>query len=304
MKLNRASLNGIHRSIDTACLLLVAKLGLIALVFPGRIPQAGTVAASLFAVGTLFLAGSQVARRVPDEFLFTAIRTAKVVALFSFLDRAMKDFQLILMPGWMDNHVLSIERSVFGTELDALVQRFVNPCLTEGLMFAYVAYIPLLPLVALLCFWSRGSKAAGQYLLGLSVTFVTCCLGFMLFPLASPTFHNPGALTVPLDGGLFTWSANWTHAHHHYAGGSLPSPHCAGTTIMLVMLYRYNRRAFYVLLPTMLAVYFATVYGRFHYVWDGIVGIGVALLVVKLTPTLCRLGERSRRNCDDGLTFA
>lgn len=298
MNTNRISIGGLNMSIDAACLFLVGKLALLALIFPGRIPHSGTIAASLFAVGALFLAGSQFTRRMPEGFLSTVVRTAKVIGLFSFLDRAMKDFQLLLVPGWMDNVLLSLERSVFGTELSVLMQRLISPFLTEGLMFSYVAYVPLLPLVALICYWSEGSRAAHNYLLNLSVTFAVCFLGFMVFPLASPTFHNPGAFTIPLNGGIFTSCVNWIHANHHYPGGSLPSPHCAGTTIMLVTLYRYNRQAFYVLLPTFLSVYIATVYGRFHYVWDGIIGILVAMVVVKSTPRITRWIEsmRSRSN--------
>lgn len=295
MRFNRISLDGIHRRIDAACLILLGNLEMLALVFPGRVLHAGTIGPTLFAVGTLFYVGARIIRQIPDGFLFTALQAARVIGLFSFLDNAMKDFQLILTGGWMDKVPLSMERAIFGTEISVLVHNIANPYLTEGLMFSYVAYAPLLLAVAVLCYSSKGSKAAGQYLLNLSVTFALCFLGFMLFPLASPTFRHSHALTVPLDGGLFTWCANWIHTHYHYPGGSLPSPHCAGTTIMLVMLYRYNRRAFYVLLPTLAGVYFATVYGQFHYMWDGIAGITVALGAVRLTPALCRLGNTGRR---------
>ena len=53
---------------------------------------------------------------------------------------------------------------------------------------------------------------------------------------------------------------------------------------MLVMLYRYNRSLFYVALPTFLILYVATVYGRYHYAWDGIAGILSAIGVLKFSP--------------------
>ena len=96
------------------------------------------------------------------------------------------------------------------------------------------------------------------------------------------------------------------HCAKQSQGGSLPSPHCAGTTIMLVMLYRYNRKAFYVLLPTLLSVYFATVYGRFHYAWDGIAGILVAMVMVRSTPRVAGWIEslRVHKASLDALLFA
>jgi len=42
MKLNHAPLRGIQRSIDAACLIVVAKFGFLALEFPGRVFHAET----------------------------------------------------------------------------------------------------------------------------------------------------------------------------------------------------------------------------------------------------------------------
>lgn len=291
MNEDRVSINGLYKSIDIACLFLIGTLGILALLFPGRIPCAMTIAASLFGVGALFMAGSQFIRRMPEGFLATIIRTAGVVSLFSFLDSTMKNYQMLLFPRWMDQYIVALEHSLFGTDVASVVSQFSNRYLTEGLMYSYVAYCPLLPLVALMCYRSNGLRGAHDYLLNLSATFAVCFLGFMLFPLASPSFFSPSESTMTLDGGFFTWCANWIHANHHYPGGSLPSPHCAGTTIMLIFLYRYDRKAFYVLMPTLVLVYAATVYGRFHYVWDGIAGVSVAAMVVRITPSVSKWAD-------------
>jgi membrane-associated phospholipid phosphatase len=99
-------------------------------------------------------------------------------------------------------------------------------------------------------------------------------------------FHHAANYPQPLEGWFFTWTSDVLRTNGHYPGGSLPSPHCAAGTIMLVMLYRYQRRVYYVALPVIISLYVATVYGRFHYVEDGIAGIIAALAVIKFTPAI------------------
>jgi hypothetical protein len=304
MKNNIISLNALYRSTDVSCLFLMGALGTLAICFPCRVPHGSMVAAGLFGVGLLFTAGSGFVRRLPEGFTSTVVRTLGLVALFSFLDTTMKNYQLLLFPQWMDERVVGLERLLFGSEVADIVRRFANRYMTEGLMYSYVAYCPLIPLVAFLTYLSKGLRGSHEYLLNLSATFTVCFLGFILFPLASPSFTSTAAHTARLDGGFFTWCANWIHANHHYPGGSLPSPHCAGSTIMLITLYRHNRKAFFVLMPTLVLVYVATVYGHFHYMWDGIAGVAVAHVVARLTPLLARRLDKVRmQNAEGGLSI-
>ena len=127
-----------------------------------------------------------------------------------------------------------------------------------------------------------------DYLLHLALVNIVCYLGFIVFPVAGPLVFYPEKFTVPLHGGFFAWCGEWIRSNMHYPGGSLPSPHCAAWTTMLLMLYRHNRKVFYLTLPLLVTIYPATVYGRYHYLWDSLAGILVAFLVVVLCPFLVR----------------
>jgi membrane-associated phospholipid phosphatase len=94
-------------------------------------------------------------------------------------------------------------------------------------------------------------------------------------------FFIPEAFMEPLEGEIFTFIGEWMRTNLHYPGGCLPSPHCASATVMIVMMYRYNRVLFWSLLPIVLTLYVSTVYGRYHYSWDGVAGILLSLLVLK-----------------------
>jgi membrane-associated phospholipid phosphatase len=96
-----------------------------------------------------------------------------------------------------------------------------------------------------------------------------------------------------LKGGIFTWFGEWIRHNAHYPGGNFPSPHCAAGTIMLIMLYKYNRKVYFVMLPIIILLYVSTVYGRYHFAMDGVTGIAAAFLVVWLSPKIISLNKTS-----------
>ena len=99
-------------------------------------------------------------------------------------------------------------------------------------------------------------------------------------------------LTEPLRGGVFASIAEYIRANLHGAGGTIPSPHCAVATVMWFMSYKHTRRGFILLAPIILSLYVSTVYGRFHYVSDMIIGIAVAVLALLAAPAIERAWNR------------
>jgi hypothetical protein len=279
---NKSTINS--NSIDIICLGFVALLLALTLIFAEKVAGWRELANGFLIAGMLYLSAVVLVHRLPKGFFATAVHTTAVLALFGFLFDAVDGLQHIIVEGWMDDALISLEYSLIGTESSLFLQQFTNPILTETMMFAYVIYVPLLPLTALICYCSKKGNATNEYLSNLSLANIVCYIGFILFPVASPLYHWPELYTVSLDGGFFTWCGEWMRQNQHYAGGSLPSPHCAAATVMLAMLHRHSRRLFYLALPTILMLYVSTVYGRYHYAWDGVAGILTAVAVLKWNP--------------------
>ncbi len=289
-------------TLHTVAFAFLALLFALTVFIPGRIPDAPRVALGVCAAAALYGAAVFAASRSRRPHVRAIITASASLLLFAWLFGAMEPFQHILVRGWMDDDLLRVERAVVGFDVSRSTQAFVSKPMTEWLMFAYMIYVPLLPGMAWLCYRSAGTEGMRDYLFTLSAAFAICFLGFIVYPLASPLYHDRSAYTVPLDGWFFTWTSDLLRAHGHYPGGSLPSPHCAAGTVMLAMLYRYQRRLFYVAFPVIVSLYIATVYGRFHYVEDGIAGILTSVTVVKLAPSVVALFERRRmRDIANGL---
>ena len=273
MQQRHNSADSIWKTINLLCLSFVAILIVVSAIVPNKVVNSSTMMFQLTFAGLVFWGTSRYEHRISSSLGIVLFQTARIVGMSSFLFQVMANFQHIIVEGWMDGGLLSVERSLTGVEASVFLQTYIDPFITEGLMFAYIMYVPLLPLVAIICYWSKGVRGAAEYLLNLTLAFLVCYAGFMLYPVASPLYHQPQLYNVDLHGGLFAWCAESIRHSQHYPGGSLPSTHCAAATIMIIMLFRHNRKAFLVLLPTLLSVYVATVYGRFHYAWDGIAAI-------------------------------
>ncbi len=268
---------------DCCSLLFVVLLSALVLAFPERIPGSRLVISQLTAVGLLFAAGMRLLSRRPPSRSRSLIHLGLVLALFAFLFGIMANLQHVFFEDWLDARLVDAEVTLTGTESTRWLERLIRPALTEWMMFAYVIYLPMLPLVGFLCYEFGGEKAVNAYCWVLALTYIVCYLGFLVAPVAGPLYWQPTVYAVPLEGGFFTRCAEWIRTHQHYAGGNFPSAHCAAGTVMLVTLARHSRVPFFLVgLPIVSSLYIATVYGRFHYIWDGAVGILVALLIWRL----------------------
>ena len=223
---------------------------------------------------------------IKNDRLNVILHTSIVLILFSYYFQLAGNLQHIFFDGWFDETLISLDIFLVGIETSLFLEKITNPVLTEWMMFSYIAYIPLLPAVSFICYFSSDANASKEYLFNLACTYSVCYFGFIIFPVASPIFYYPEVYNVPLDGGIFSLCGKLLHEYAHFPGGSLPSPHCAATTVMAFFLYKHNRKIFYWLLPVIVTIYISTVYGRYHYSWDGIAGVITALVVIKLTPKI------------------
>jgi len=155
--------------------------------------------------------------------------------------------------------------------------------LSEYLHFCYFAFMLMLPVVG--GYWyGKGQMLAFRELLFLvGVAFYGSYLFFILFPVDSP-FYLADPPEGPIADYFFYNLVHEISSRGGARGGAFPSIHVSASIIVLVVAWKRQRRLAYLLLPIVLGVMVATVYGRFHYVLDTIAGLalGVAITSVYL----------------------
>jgi hypothetical protein len=266
---------------------------LLAIIFYYKVEGWWLLVLKNIAVGAAYILFNKFSEKAEKKFWKFFLRMAPVVLAYAYLFGAVDKLQLIIHGQWMDDYVLDMEQYIFGLQPTLWLEDYISKPLTEWMMFSYVIYLPMYPVLCGIIYYLRGELAMEDYFFTLGFTNILCDIGFILFPVAGPLPHIGFLYTVPLDGYAWTWLGELIRHNAHYIGGTIPSPHCAAATIMWVMAYRYYRPSFWMLSPVVLSLYVSTFYGRFHYVTDAVVGVAVAFLALAAAPLLMRLWDKA-----------
>ena len=287
------------RAADIILLSPLLFFSILTILFKTEIRSPWTQILKNAIVGLVFLGAVYLHQRATGRALKFWIRLLSIQMMFAYVFPLVGPFQLIVSKTWNDPAVLKLEQAVFGVQPLVWIQKFIAPPLTEWLMFSYVIYLLLYPVLCGLLYFKRGELSMEDLVFTLAAVNFVCDLFFILYPVAGPLFKIADQLTVPLTGGLFTFLGEYVRNHLQTIGSSLPSPHCAAATIMLVTAFRYHRPTFYVICPIILSIYVSAFYGRYHYLSDVLLGIITGAVILLIIPLLKKSGNaRGFGGCD------
>lgn len=281
------------QATDALILFTLALFSTLAMLFAPRVEGWWMLVTKNLAVGLLYLAFVFATQRVAHRFWRFFLRVASVTLLYAYLFGAVDKLQLILWGKWLDPLVLNLEEAIFGVQPTLWLEQYTLPWLTEWMMFSYVVYVPMYPVLCGIIYYLRGELPMEEYFFTLGLTNILCDIGFILFPVAGPLPTIGHLYTVPLDGYVWTFLGEVMRSQLHYIGGTIPSPHCAAATIMWAMAYRYHRPSFHILTPIVLSLYVSTFYGRYHYLTDAVAGVAIAFVALAIAPALMRWWDRT-----------
>ena len=170
----------------------------------------------------------------------------------------------VLLNGW--------DIALLGGNLSAACQSIATPWLTDVMMGAYLFYFIYLV-------WGIATYCIGDLprfrlcMVGLFTVHGLGFLGYTIWPAVGPHLHLP--FERPLIGTWFTELVT-----PMVIGGSngvdvFPSLHLAVSLYLLGFDWLYNRRRFWWVLGPCVALWVSTIYLRYHYFVDLVVGMGL-----------------------------
>jgi membrane-associated phospholipid phosphatase len=202
------------------------------------------------------------------------------LACFAFFFEEMQFLVHAFHQEWFDEYLIAIDRVVFGVHPTVWVERFTTYWLTELLQLAYASYF-LLPFIVGAAVWVKQRRDEfDRFMLASAVAYVTCYVVFVAFPIEGP-FHTLRHLQqVELPGGPVNAAVAWIERYGRVHGGAFPSAHMAGSVVALLAAWQAVPRLGRGLLPIVMAIAMATIYGRYHYVVDIVAGALVGTMGV------------------------
>lgn len=182
-----------------------------------------------------------------------------------------------------DAQVYSFEKAVLGRDIYFELQRYMTVGLNEFFSLFYMSYYLVLPGVIIILALRKRWVSLEKMILAICVAFYICYILFILYPVIGPRFYLDSEFYMPLIGPLFTPVARFIVASGGLHGGAMPSSHCAITMIAVAFLTKeLGIRAFPMWIVLALLC-FGTVYGRYHYASDVVVGLAIGVSSIILT---------------------
>ena len=188
-------------------------------------------------------------------------------------------------PHSMDEVLIKIDFFLFGCHPTVWLEQFYSPLLTEILQLSYLVYY-FMPLLILIPFYCRGDiEKFDRFSFIILLTFYCFFLGYVLFPALGPRFYLAHLHTVSLEGkNIYHAICSLLNGLENIQWDAFPSGHVLVTIVFLYITKRYLPLVFYLTLPIAILSIISTVYLRYHYVIDDLVGIilaGFVLLIAK-----------------------
>jgi len=183
-----------------------------------------------------------------------------------------------------DAWLRSIDARLIGENLSLRLEAVAGPLFTEPLSFCYMLFIPYLTL-SMLWYFCGSLPLLKRFYLGLFSIYGIGFLGYIFVPAAGPYIAMTQEFHIALNGGLFTRlnAAMVSFGSNHV--DVFPSLHCAISTYMLLFDRWYKKWRFRIYAVPCVGLWISTIYLRYHYLIDVIVGFSLAAFALWLART-------------------
>ncbi len=205
--------------------------------------------------------------------------TISILAIFESLEYIVH----AINPRDIDPLLIKMDFFLFGGHPTVMLERIMQPLLTDALQLAYSSYY-LLPFTIGIVLLVQEREAEFDYALFMIMfCFYLSYAGYLLFPAIGPRFTMMHLQTTDLQG--FVLTAPIQELLNHLEGikrDAFPSGHTGIALTVLSLAFKFEKKLFWIFLPFVSALIFSTVYLRYHYVVDVLAGIILTALTLFL----------------------
>jgi membrane-associated phospholipid phosphatase len=190
----------------------------------------------------------------------------------------------------VDPRLIQIDFSIFGVQPTLWMEQWIVPWFTDIMSLAYLSYY-FIPVVLIAVLYLKDRMAEfDRSMFVLAFGYYVSFIGYILFPAIGPRYALTHLYSIPLEGSFITdFVRDTLNALEHNKRDCMPSGHTQIVLMVLFLAYRYQKFLFYLFLPIISALILSTVYLRYHYVIDLLVGMALAIGCMIFSPRLYRM---------------
>ncbi|MGB0694230.1 MAG: phosphatase PAP2 family protein [Rhodospirillaceae bacterium] len=215
----------------------------------------------------------------------TALRWRLRLAYYPVIMNAvfvqMKTAIPLMHPEKVDAVLAHWDAALFGQTPALWLSGIATPWLTELLSLCYVLFFPYLVL-SVIRYLRAPLPVAKRFFAGLFLIYGIGFLGYSVMPALGPYLAMSNQFAAPLQGYWITWLNQTLYPHGTNYSDVFPSLHLAVSAYLLCFDRTHVRWRFWLWLPVCIGLWLSTVYLRFHYGVDLLVGAAVTALAFAL----------------------
>ncbi len=190
---------------------------------------------------------------------------------------------------YFDDKIIECEERLFnGQPSIYLSERLSSKGLSELLHLCYFSYGAIVFGLAVVLYSQGRYEAFHEVVFAEILTFNLCLIWYIFMPVMGPRYKFE-KISGPLADGYVFKLVHMILSGASSKGTAFPSSHCAISVIVVLYAARYDPVVFAILCPFGVGLVVGTVYGRFHYALDAILGTVLAVIVFGVAPYLYRL---------------
>ncbi len=194
-----------------------------------------------------------------------------------------------------DQLLADMDLMLLGMDPCLWMERFVTPGLTELMSFGYMLFIVFLFFSFIYYGFFAELKTLRLFCLGLFTLYGLGISGYTIIPAEGPHVYLAAHYSKPLEGYLFT-ALNMAMVKAGSARFDVfPSLHVGVGLYLLIFYKRHSRLLFRVYLAPFILLAVSTIYLRYHYFTDILIGAALCIFCIMLTDrTLAKNTHTSR----------
>ena len=206
-----------------------------------------------------------------------------IIPGFVFLYSEIGPLCQIVFQRYFDEIIIKIEGAIFGFQPSILLSQFFdNIVLSEIFHFGYISYFLMIPGLPLILYLKNRREEFTRVLFSMALTFLTCYIIFIFIPVMGPRFALVSEFTTDVKSFISRDIIFFIFARGALKGAAFPSSHVAVAVTILLSAFKYDKTLFKIFLPFVIFLIIGTVYGRFHYAVDSIIGVIAGIILFYL----------------------
>jgi membrane-associated phospholipid phosphatase len=271
---------GFFSPLDLATILYVALSGIY--ICFGKADFHEMLPHFLMRLGVLltFYSLALLSKRRPADRLVIFIRSLYPLIFISYFYTETCFMKNIIISSDLDPYFFAAEEKLWGSQPSLDFSRIMNgEWFNELMNLCYFSYYLVIIIPCFALFFQKREQSH-KAIFTVVFSFYLYYTIFAVFPVSGPHYYmqGQGQESAPLH--FFGTLMRWIISDLEQPTGAFPSSHVGIAVIIAWISYHHLRRLFFMILPFVIGICFATVYIKAHYVVDVIGGLITAPLFI------------------------